>query len=175
MVTFNKKNLTIASALLVIATSAFAAKPGTSTSKVDPFVGGTWHAVGQTWPGTAIFNERTKELRLAPVGASEIMAVYSFKHDTARKGAPPAGTSGVLTMKSTDGRTVTAKYTIKDKNLSLLFKNGQREETYIKMTPAEELAEQERINKLAREGKLTPDTRPIQLEEPNFMKDILSQ
>lgn len=140
-----------------------------SAPVTDFLAGGTWHAVGSTWPGTAKFDTKKKEVILAPVGAPVMQVTYEVKLD---KGAHPKANNlaGDIFLKNSQGQKIEARFEIKDKkNLTLTFKEGQRAETYLKMTEAEEEAERKKIEKLAAEGKLTNPKDVQQLKQPNFM------
>lgn len=122
--------------------------PASAHAKADPLQGDVWHALGTTWPGTLAFDGKTKTVVLAPVGAPAIRASYTVT-GLAAKGA---AASGSLRMVSIEGQTVEATFEMKDrKTLSLRFKAGQRDETYVRMTPAEEVAEKSRLTQLVQQ------------------------
>ena len=130
----------------MVATSAVAAP-------ADPFVGGTWHAIGETWPGTAKFSDKDKQVVLSPIGAAEIKATYKVIPE---KSKTVNVFSGKLTMTNALGQVVTSDFVITGKTkLALTFSGGQRVETYVMLTPAQEATETKRIEQLIREGKLT--------------------
>lgn len=138
----------------------------------DPFVGGTWHAIGETWPGTAKFSEKDKQVVLAPIGAAEIKATYSFAPAKVKK---PGALNGKLTMTNALGQVVTSDFSISGNDkLSLTFSGGQRVETYVKFTPAQEAAEVRRIEQLIREGKLD-STRDAFNALGNSSKSVLDK
>jgi len=117
----------------------------------DLLAGDVWHAYGNSWPGTLTFTEKGKKVLLKPVGADPIEATYAFavQSSTPAIGKQPPVQRGVLTLTDKTGRTSEAQYVLTDDNqLSLRFKGGPRDETYIKMTPDEEEMEKERIKKL---------------------------
>lgn len=132
---------------------------GKSEIKGDPLHGDVWHAINGTWPGTIVFDGKTKKVVLTPVGAQAIQAAY--KVEKLKKTG--SSTSGELLMKSADGlQTVTAMFTLRDRNnMSLRYLEGQREETYIRMTPAEEEIEKARLLKLIEEKKLATQKMDI--------------
>lgn len=148
----------------VIASATAIAAPD-KAAPADPFIGGTWHAVGQTWPGTMAFDSEKKEIVMIPVGAQAMTSKYEFKLEkkgkqdkSAKEPAPDAEKTlaGTLKLTNKDGRAVTAKFTIIDEvQMNLVFEEGQRQENYLLMTPEDEETERQRINKLAAEGKLT--------------------
>lgn len=124
----------------------------------DPFVGGVWHAVEGTWPGTLKFDGSKKEVVLTPVGAPEIHATY--KVDMAKPSRAKVQT-GTLLMTNTLGQKSQSTFKVSEKKrLELTFSGGQRPETYIRMTPAEEARERQRIEKLIAEGKLPGAAKP---------------
>lgn len=152
----------LAAALLVFSAGAHAAGPGAKPAGPlaakaqgsDLFTGGVWHASGGTWPGTLSFDSAKQQVVLAPLGAPAITATYKVKLD---KQKDKKTATGNLHMTSTDGQVVEAAFVISDtKNLTLAFKGGQKEESYLKMTPEEEAAEVRRIEQLVRSGKINP-------------------
>lgn len=148
----------------VITSTASIAAPNKKET-TDPFIGGTWHAVGQTWPGTMSFDAVKKEIVLIPIGVQTMTSTYDFKLDKKKQAVPrpkepdsvvAKTLEGTLKLTNKDGRTVSAKFQIVDEvQLNLVFEEGQRQEHYILMTPEEEELERQRINQLAAEGKLT--------------------
>lgn len=141
--------------LVSISLSTLAACSYAQAAK-DPFsLVGTWHAVDGTWPGTVKFDSKFKRATLAPMGAPVMDVKYAAKLSKKTK---DSGTNvqGTLVLTNAEGQAVQANFKIKDKkNLFLTFKDGQREEKYVHMTPAEEEAETQKIKKLIYEGKLT--------------------
>lgn len=134
------------------AADAPAKKTAVASVKADPLKGDVWHAINGTWPGTLVFDGKTKKVVLTPVGAQAIQATYEVTK-LEKKGAE---TNGALNMTSADGKQiVTATFTLKDnKNMSLRFANGQRDETYVRMNPVEEAAEKAKLLKLIEQKKL---------------------
>lgn len=121
----------------------------------DPFAGDVWHAVTPSWPGTLKFDGKTKAVVLAPVGAPAINAKYTYTINQ-----PAAGNTGVLAgtlrMTNAQGQVSESQFKIEKKTLALTFQAGQRPETYVKMTPAEEAAEMARLKRAMDSGKVAP-------------------
>lgn len=136
--------------LVVMQAPAFAADP-----KKDPFARDTWHAVNSSWPGTLKFDGATKKVKLEPVGANPMEAKYTYtvKPSSAKD---KAVTEGTLTMTNELGQVSESDYRIKGKELTLSFRNGQPVETYVRMSPAEEKAEIQKLEQLIREGRIKP-------------------
>jgi hypothetical protein len=137
-----------------------AKKSVSAKSQVDPLPGDIWHAINGTWPGTIVFDAKTKKVVLTPVGAQAIEAKYELTK-LERKGIEQ---HGALKMVSLDGKqVVTATFVLKGrKDLSLRYASGQRDETYVRMSPAEETAERARLLKLIEEKKLGTLIKPKQ-------------
>lgn len=123
----------------------------------DLFAGDTWHAISPSWPGTLKFNAKTKEVKLEPVGAATIEAKYTYTVNPPKLGAKSTVVEGTLRMTNAAGQVSVSQFRIENnKTLSLTFQAGQRPETYVRMTPAEEAAEVARLKKALEEGKTKP-------------------
>lgn len=123
----------------------------------DLFAGDTWHAISPSWPGTLKFNAKTKEVKLEPVGAATIEAKYTYTVNPPKLGAKSTVVEGTLRMTNAAGQVSVSQFRIENKKtLSLTFQAGQRPETYVRMTPAEEAAEVARLKKALEEGKTKP-------------------
>lgn len=143
--------------LLAVTVCAVALAPSQAEAAApDPFTGDVWHAMSPTWPGTVTFDGKTKKVTLSPLAAPAIVASYAY---TLEQKAPSKDAKqvvrGTLTMTSTKGEVSKSNFRIEDRrNLVLEFKEGQRSEQYVRMSPKEETAERARIQKLFNEGKL---------------------
>lgn len=152
--------LLAACAGLIFAASTVPAHAAEQARAQDPFANGTWHAVKGSWPGTLNFDTKTRKVVLQPMGSSAIHATYAYtvKSPASQHRNPPrvAAREGVLTMTNTLGQVSQADYRIEqDKQLTLSFKSsaGAQVEHYLRMSPAEEEAEKQRIQKMMAEGK----------------------
>lgn len=122
----------------------------------DLFAGDVWHAMSPAWPGTLTFDGKAKKVTLAPMGAPTIVATYTYTLEQ-KTASEKSGNEvrGTLTMTSSKGEVSQSRFSMRDRrNLSLEFKEGQRSEQYVRMSPAEEEAERVRIQKLFNDGKL---------------------
>ena len=155
-------------AALCVSVSAFAAPASTAavkpaaapTSSVvkaqkDPLAGDTWHADAQagTWPGTLVFDGVKKSVTLAPVGAQPMAASYTY---TVMPSLTANVIEGTLRMTNSAKQVSESTFRIQGKVLTLMYANGQRPETYVRMTPKEEEAEKARLQKMISEGRIRP-------------------
>lgn len=122
-----------------------------ANKKCDPFSGHVWHAIEGGWPGTIKFTADGSKVVLAPMGAEEIRAKYSYTVGVGADGS----LLGSLTM-ATEGQVSKASYRILEsgRRLVLDYEGGMRPEAYLRMTVEEEAKEMERIR--------------TQLNDPNF-------
>lgn len=112
----------------------------------DPFIGGVWHAISPSWPGSLKFDAKAKKVVLSPYGGKEIQAQYSYTVEPQKPGQP---LSGKLLMTTSEGQRSESAFSISNgKSLSLTFQAGQMPEMYQLLTPQEEKAEGERLKKL---------------------------
>lgn len=139
-------------------TAAAKAAPAVGPRLVaDPFAGDTWHAITPSWPGTLKFNAKTKAVKLEPVGSATIEAKYTYTVNPPKLGAKSTVVEGTLRMTNAAGQVSVSQFRIENnKTLSLTFQAGQRPETYVRMTPAEEAAEVARLKKALEKGKTKP-------------------
>lgn len=122
--------------------------------KADPLAGDVWHAMGGTWPGTMVFNGSTKKVVLTPVGAEPLHASYVVSNVVVKG----KGATGSLRMTNAAGQVVEASFSLTDaKNMNLRFAAGQRDETYVRMTPAEEEAEKARLVRMLEDKRKAAD------------------
>lgn len=121
----------------------------------DPLAGDTWHADAQagTWPGTLVFDAAKKSVTLAPVGASPMQASYTY---TVKPSLTANVVEGTLRMTNSAKQTSDSTFRINGKVLTLMYSNGQRPETYVRMTTKEEDAEKARLQKMISEGRVRP-------------------
>lgn len=121
----------------------------------DPLAGDTWHAdtPNGTWPGTLVFDAAKKKVALTPVGAPPMEASYSY---TVKPSATASVIEGTLRMTNTAKQVSNSTFRIQGKVLTLMYANGQRPETYVRMTPKEEAAEMARLKKMISEGRIRP-------------------
>lgn len=148
-----------AGATLAILQTAPKAAPAKTSHAVaqDPFAGQTWHAVTPSWPGTIQFDGAKHTVKLTPLGAPEIEAKYTYTVESAKTGSNPKVLEGTLRMTNTAGQVSDSRFRIENaKNLAMTFPSGQRAETYVRMTPAEEAAEKARLEKMISEGRTKP-------------------
>lgn len=123
----------------------------------DLFAGDVWHAISPSWPGTLKFDAKTKVVKLEPVGAATIEAKYTYTVNPPKLGTKGSAVEGTLRMTNAAGQVSVSQFRIENnKTLSLTFQAGQRPETYVRMTPAEEAAEVARLKKALAEGKTKP-------------------
>lgn len=131
-----------------------ATKQAVAKSSADPLSGDVWHAMGGTWPGTIVFNATTKKVVLTPVGADAIEASYVLSNLVVKGKA----TTGNLRMTNAVGQVVEATFKLSDaKNMNLRFAAGQRDETYVRLTPAEEEAEKARLVRMLEDKRKAAD------------------
>ena len=131
--------------------------PTSTIAKVqkDPLAGDTWHADAQagTWPGTLVFDSVKKSVTLAPVGAQPMDAGYTY---TVKPSLTANVIEGTLRMTNSAKQVSESTFRIHGKVLTLMYANGQRPETYVRMTPKEEEAEKARLQKMISEGRIRP-------------------
>lgn len=155
--------LTLATALSLVAgtaaagtsTSSKAAAPTKSAAMKDPLAGDTWHAdtPAGTWPGTLVFDATKKSVVLSPVGATPMTATYSY---TVKPSLNQQVIEGTLRMTNSAKQVSDSTFKIQGKVLTLSYGQGQRPETYVRMTPQDEAAEKARLEKLISEGRIRP-------------------
>lgn len=160
-----KAMLTVAAAALlsasasagVVSTPAKQAAASTSVIKLqkDPLAGDTWHAdtPAGTWPGTLVFDAAKKKVTLSPVGATPMDAAYAY---TVKPSSSAKVVEGTLRMTNSAKQVSNSTFRIQGKVLTLMYANGQRSETYVRMTPKEEAAEVARLKKMISEGRIRP-------------------
>jgi hypothetical protein len=133
------------------------ATPSASIIKAqkDPLAGDTWHADAQagTWPGTLVFDSAKKNVTLAPVGAQPMDAAYTY---TVKPSLTANVIEGTLRMTNSAKQVSESTFRIQGKVLTLMYANGQRPETYVRMTAKEEEAEKARLQKMISEGRIRP-------------------
>ena len=148
-----------ASSTAVTAAAASASKPATPASVIklqkDPLAGDTWHAdtPAGTWPGTLVFDAAKKNVTLSPVGATPMEASYTY---TVKPSSSANVVEGTLRMTNSAKQVSNSTFRIQGKVLTLMYANGQRPETYVRMTPKEEAAEVARLKKMIAEGRIRP-------------------
>lgn len=148
-----------------IAFIAGAAAMGTANAagpQKDPLAGDSWHAVTPSWPGTLVFDAKTKKVVLAPVGAEPMEATYSYTIKPATgAGKNQAIVEGTLRMTNKEGQVSDSTFSIKNsKDLTLQFAGVQNQEKYVRLSAKEQAAEQERLRKMILEGRVKPFTKP---------------
>lgn len=128
----------------------------------DPLAGDSWHAVTPSWPGTLVFDAKTKKVVLAPVGAEPMEATYSYTIKPATgAGKNQAIVEGTLRMTNKEGQVSDSTFSIKNsKDLTLQFAGVQNQEKYVRLSAKEQAAEQERLRKMILEGRVKPFTKP---------------
>lgn len=121
----------------------------------DPLAGDTWHAdtPAGTWPGTLVFNASKKNVTLSPVGATPMDASYTY---TVKPSSNAKLIEGTLRMTNSAKQVSDSTFRIQGKILTLTYGQGQRPETYVRMTPQEEAADKARLEKLISEGRIRP-------------------
>lgn len=140
---------------VVAPSSALAAPLKGSSKQKDVFAGDVWHAVKGSWPGTMTFDGVTKKVKLAPVGAAEMEASYTYTIDT--KGA------GELRMTLSDGRKSAVKFVLAGKELTFEVPGGKSEH-YLQMSKEEEVRAVERLKRESAKIKslmATPGSAPL--------------
>lgn len=106
----------------------------------DPFAGGTWHAVKGSWPGTMVFDAKTKSMVLEPVGSAQMKGTYTYK--LVKQAKPTKGVvDGTLVMTLATGQSSEAMFHIeKGTQLELIYATDGQSEHYQLMTAKEEAA-----------------------------------
>lgn len=148
--------------MAIIAGAAALGTAHAASPQKDPFAGDSWHAVTPSWPGTLVFDAKTKKVVLSPVGAAPMEATYSYTIKPATSaGKSQSQVEGTLKMTNKEGQVSESTFTIKNsKDLTLQFAGVQNQEKYVRMNAKEQAEEQERLRKMILEGRVKPFTKP---------------
>lgn len=139
-----------------------------AVEKQDPFEKDTWHAIGETWPGTIEFDGEAKQVILKPLGAPVIEATYKFdiEHSNSRDLNKSDLIEGSLAMRNTEGQQSLSNFKIIDGDkLHLTYSSGQRPEQYVRLDQEGVDLQKEQIEKMLREGEVNTIPVPPVLQQ----------
>ena len=127
------------------AANKYAKSPNFSAK--DPFSADKWHAASPSWPGTLVFDSKTKKVTLNPMGAKPIEANYAY---TVKSNPVSAKKEifGDMTFSSGEQKSAMTFKIKEGKDLVLTFSQGQREEVYRRMSKEEVSAYEAKLKEM---------------------------